>query len=207
MSAATLPDLDNVNSALLIVDLVSDFQFEDGEVLFERSQPIFDRIAKLKQHFEARKAPIVYVNDELEGSTGELSRDIDRLRSRSSEADYVLSRLSPRKGSHWITKPQRSGFFATGLGSLLLSLDVSSVIVTGVTTDICVFFTAHDAYMRGYSVSVPEDCCAAVDDSYHRDALKFLARVAEADTSPLTEHPLMARFGLQTILPELSIGI
>ena len=80
-------------------------------------------------------------------------------------------------------KPQRSGFYETPLAVLLASMDVSDVIVTGFTTDICVLFTAHDAYMRGMSVRVPSDCTAAVEKEFHDAALELLKRVADVDIS------------------------
>ncbi len=213
MPRAALPNRIAADSALLIIDLVSDFKFEDGGVLFERSKPLVERLAVLKKQFYENGSPVIFVNDELENVTGTLPHRLELLRRRSDKADYVLSRLRPDERSHWITKPQRSGFFATGLGSLLLSLNSSSVTVTGLTTDICVLFTAHDAYMRGYSVSVPADGCAAVKDSYHDDALEFLSRVAEADTRPLhelrifsegTEMTFNASRAVSTLLPGLS---
>jgi nicotinamidase-related amidase len=185
MSANVNHSSRQASTALLIVDLLSDFEFKDGDTLFARVKPVTPRIQDLKQRAKASGMPVIYVNDEIE--KGGVGRDeaLTRLRGRSGKADHILARLEPEPGDHLIFKPQRSGFFATGLGNLLLSLDISSVIVTGVTTDICVFFTAHDAYMRGYSVQVPSDCCAAVCDSYHEDALAFISRVAEADTTPM----------------------
>ena len=54
--------------------------------------------------------------------------------------------------------------------------------MAGITTDICVLFTAHDAYMRGYEVSVPADCTAAVTEEFEESALELIKRVANADT-------------------------
>ena len=56
--------------------------------------------------------------------------------------------------------------------------------VIGWTTDICVLFTAHDAYMRKFKVRVPSDCTNAIRPTHHSQALTFLRRVAEADVSP-----------------------
>jgi nicotinamidase-related amidase len=81
-----------------------------------------------------------------------------------------------------VLKPQRSGFYETPLSVLLASLEISRLIVTGFTTDICVLFTAHDAYMRGFDVLVPSDCTAAVEGEFHDSALKLMERVANVDT-------------------------
>lgn len=174
------------DTALLIVDFVSDFDFEDGELLFRRSREAVRNAADLKNRLKRLNAPVIYVNDELGNGRNGLQDDLRRLENRSAKAAEIMSSIRPYEDDHWIVKPQRSGFYGTPLGNLLLSLGVNSVIVAGVTTDICVLFTAHDAYMRGYSVSIPSDCCAALEDSHHNEALRFLQRVADVDSSPST---------------------
>lgn len=173
-------------TALLVVDMVSDFEFEDGDKLFESTMSFVEGLANLKRRLKARKIPVIYVNDDLGSGRDRLARDLEALERRSKKAAEILTWIRPEIGDHWIVKPQRSGFYGTALGSLLLSLGVDSTVVTGVTTDICVLFTAHDAYMRGYSVNIPSDCCAAVERSHHDHALSFLDRVAKANTSPTT---------------------
>lgn len=187
MACETLPGARvSKEAALLIVDMVSDFSFEDGDRLFKRSLQIVDNLALLKRRLKSMDAPVVYVNDELGHGRDKLNEDLYELERRSAEAAEILSLIKPDDDDHWISKPQRSGFYGTPLGSLLLSLEVSSVIVAGVTTDICVLFTAHDAYMRGYSVNVPSDCCTAVEDAHHDQALRFMKRVAKARLVPST---------------------
>jgi nicotinamidase-related amidase len=171
--------------ALLVVDMISDYEFEDGEKLYPNTLNILEPLAGLKASLRLRGVPTIYVNDELGEGSNHLFDNLETLRSRSDKARTILDRLAPDAIDHWIVKPQRSGFYATGLGNLLHSLSISSVIVAGVTTDICVLFTAHDAYMRGYSVWIPANCSAAAENSHHEEALRFLARVAEADTRPV----------------------
>jgi nicotinamidase-related amidase len=66
------------------------------------------------------------------------------------------------------------------------------VIVTGLTTDNCVLFTASDAYLRDDGIVVPADCVAAVDPEESRAALRHMARVLKADTRLSTEIDLAA---------------
>ena len=105
------------------------------------------------------------------------------VRKNSDKGRRIFELLEPEEDDMFVLKPQRSGFYATPLGVLLLSMGTSRVVITGVPTDICVLFTAHDAYMRGFSVCVPADCTAAVNRSYHRRALRFLERIADVETS------------------------
>ena len=103
---------------------------------------------------------------------------------RSERGRWSIELVGPKNDEPIILKPQRSGFFDTPLEDYLHRVGARHVYVTGLTTDICVLFTAHDAYMRKFKVAVPADCSTAVKSEYHRDALTFLARVAEADTTP-----------------------
>jgi len=65
---------------------------------------------------------------------------------------------------------------------LLSSLGIKKLIITGITTDICVLFTANDAYMRGFELYVPADCVAAVRDEHTKATLQFIERVLKAST-------------------------
>jgi nicotinamidase-related amidase len=66
-------------------------------------------------------------------------------------------------------------------------LNAKTLILTGLTADICVLFTANDAHLRGYRLFVPSDCVASIDDAHHRHALDYIARVEHADIRPSTE--------------------
>ena len=63
-------------------------------------------------------------------------------------------------------------------------LHVRTLIITGLTTDRCVLFTASDAHMRDLHLVVPEDCCAAQTPAQHKQAIEMIERVLEADTTP-----------------------
>jgi hypothetical protein len=66
------------------------------------------------------------------------------------------------------------------------------VILTGIAGDICVLFTANDAYMRDFSLVVPCDCVASNTAEQNRNALEVMAKVLKADTRPSTELDLTA---------------
>ncbi len=84
-------------------------------------------------------------------------------------------------------KPKHSGFFSTTLDILLDYLQVKTLILTGLTGDICVLFTANDAYMRDFHLVIPEDCVASTDPEENRHALEHMRRVLKADTRPSAE--------------------
>lgn len=180
-------------TALLIIDVITDFDFDEGSELFKNALPMARKLAELLP--AARKAgiPVIYVND----NRGKWQEDLDAqaraIEARSVKGKKILDLVRPTKKDYYVLKPQRSGFYATPLSVLLFSLNVSNLVITGLTTDICVLFTAHDAYMRGFKVKVPEDCSAAVKKAYHSDAVRFVKRVAKADVRPSTEIDFSAQ--------------
>lgn len=166
-----------------MVDVISDFNFEDGEALFERAKPTVEQLAKFRKKCRNDGLPVVYVNDPPKDRSDSVSKLLEQV-TASEKGRWMLKNIGPDDQETIILKPQHSGFFRTDLEETLKKMNARELIVTGLTTDICVFFTAHDAFMRGLKVCVPEDCVAALTDAYHADALNFLSRVADADTSP-----------------------
>ena len=167
-------------SALLIVDMISDFEFEDGEKLCPHALAAAENIRDLKKRAKDHCMPVIYVNDNYGHWEEDFRSFAARIGSGSNRGRGITELLAPEENDLYILKPQRSGFYETPLSVLLQSLKISNLIICGVTTDMCVLFTAHDAYMRGFQVYVPADCSAAVEVKYHIDALELLERVADA---------------------------
>jgi len=179
------------NTALLILDMISGFDFEDGETLFPKALKAAQNLSKLRDRARSAEIPVLFVNDNF----GKWKQDFGafvRSVKDSEKGSQMIDLIGPEPGDYHILKPQRSAFYATPLEVLLLTLNVSELFITGVTTDICVLFSAHDAYMRGYKLHVPSDCTAAVEDAHHRSALEFMARVVYAETRPSGEVSLEA---------------
>ena len=89
-------------------------------------------------------------------------------------------KLKPGHDDYFILKPRHSGFFATSLAPLLEHLQVKRLILSGIATNLCVLFTAHDAHMHRYPIVVLSDCCAAESDFDHNIALSQLERFCAA---------------------------
>jgi ureidoacrylate peracid hydrolase len=83
--------------------------------------------------------------------------------------------FEPRPGDLLVTKNRYSAFFGTTLDSILRSRDVRTVIVTGLTTDVCVSSTGRDAFQREYNVITLSDCTTEVTQARHESGLQTLA--------------------------------
>jgi len=167
--------------ALLIVDMMNDFDFEAGARLRAKACAIASPILRLRDEVEAAGGYVIYVNDNF----GEWHSERRRIVERALDAgrDPVV-RLVPRDEDYFIIKPQFSGFYATNLPVLLPKLGVSRLILAGLATDICILFTAADAHMRDYALWVPEDAVAALSDERHRAALENMSEAMGAETAP-----------------------
>ncbi len=178
---------DKSSAALLLIDVINDLDFDDGERLLQHALPMARAIAALKQKAKSQGVPVIYVNDNFGRWQSDLGKLLDHCLHDSCPGRPVVELLAPEDDDYFVLKPKHSGFYSTTLAVLLEYLGVTTVIITGLATNICVLFTANDAYMRDYRVVVPEDCVAAIEPGDHDHALSQMRSVLKANTSPSTE--------------------
>jgi nicotinamidase-related amidase len=179
---------DKAAVALLLIDVINDLEFDSGEALLEHALPAARCLAELKRRAKEAGVPVVYVNDNF----GRWQSDFKKLLKHCLEDDVrgrpVAELLKPDEDDdYFVLKPKHSGFFSTTLDILLDYLQVKTLVVTGLTGDICVLFTASDAYMRDFNLFIPEDCVASADPAENEHALEHMRRVLKADTRPSRE--------------------
>jgi nicotinamidase-related amidase len=95
----------------------------------------------------------------------------------------VSRRLRPTAKDYFVLKPKHSGFFDTTLDTLLEALRIRRVIVTGIAGNICVLFTANDAYMRDFKIFAPSDCIVSNTSEENDHALKQIGTVLKANVT------------------------
>ena len=186
-SARSRRSLASRGSALILLDVITNFEFEDGDALLKRTLPMARNLARLKLRAKKAAVPVIYVNDNF----GSWQEDFKTMSEQFVRADAkgrkVVELLKPESDDYYVLKPHRSAFYSTTLELLLRDLKIKTLLLTGITTDICVLFTANDAYMRGFELHVPADCVTAVKPVYSRQAMEFIKRVLKADTRKSTE--------------------
>jgi nicotinamidase-related amidase len=176
--------------ALLIIDAINDLEFEGGAGMLPRAVRAARRIAALKARASAIRIPTIYVNDNF----GRWRSDFHRLVAHCLDDDVrgrpVVEQLVPDENDYFVLKPKHSGFYNTTLDLLLGYLQAKTVILTGIATDVCVLFTAADAYMRDLRVIVPSDCVTALTPKAHRNALAQMRTVLKAEVAASTSIDL-----------------
>jgi nicotinamidase-related amidase len=162
------------NTALLLIDVINDMDFDGSSALLRNALPAAKKIARLRDRMRAAEVPVIYVNDNFGHWQSDFNQQIQRCIAPDCPGSKVASLLVPTATDYFVLKPKHSGFYSTSLELLLRYLEIETLILTGFAADICVLYTANDAYMRDYSLIVPSDCVASETDALKQAALKHI---------------------------------
>jgi nicotinamidase-related amidase len=175
---------DNHETALLLIDTINDFEFPRGKQLFERAIKIAPKIAALKKKATALGIPAIYINDNFGRWQSKFDEILRHCLEEGVRGKPFVEQLVPEQRDYFVLKPKHSGFYQTPLEILLKHLGSNRIILTGVSTNSCILFTASDAYMRDMKIAVPSDCVAACNSREHDCAMQQMQEMLKADCSP-----------------------
>lgn len=179
--------------ALLLIDVINDFDFPEADELLEFAMPMAKKLAKLKARCKQLGIPAIYVNDNFGIWRSDFPSVLEHCRRSECKGSPMAELLTPDDDDYFVLKPKHSGFFSTTLGILLDYLQCHTLILTGVAGNICVLFTANDAYMRDFRLMVPADCVASNTPEENDHALHQMEKVLKADITVSDELSLNAR--------------
>jgi nicotinamidase-related amidase len=187
--------------ALLLIDVINDLEFPEGDDLLRHALPMAKKLRDLKRRAKEARIPVIYVNDNFGRWQSNFRTQVEHCLNDGVRGRPVAELLMPGDDDYFVLKPKHSGFFSTTLDILLQYLGCTTVILTGIAGNICVLFTANDAYMRDLSLIVPRDCVASNSDEENSNALDQMSKVLKADTRPSTDldlTQLLCRFSRST---------
>jgi nicotinamidase-related amidase len=173
---------DKAGTALVLVDVINDLEFEGGDRLLQHALPAAQRIAELKARAVAAGIPVVYANDNFGKWRSDLRDVVEHCLHDGVRGGPIVQLLHPAEEDYFVLKPKHSAFFATTLELLLKYLEADTLILCGFSGDVCVLLTAADAYMRDYHLLVPEDCVASINPRENARVLAYMKRNFDADT-------------------------
>lgn len=162
--------------ALLLIDFINDLEFPGSEKLGPYALAAARAAAELKRRARAAGVPAIYVNDNFGRWQSRFDQAVAHCRRTGGWGRKLATLLAPRRDDYFVLKPMHSGFYQTPLALLLEHLGVRRVILTGLLADSCVVFTAHDAFLRRYRITVASDCVASMEPEYVAQALDHMRR-------------------------------
>ena len=172
---------DTSPTALVIIDMINDLEFEDGERIQGAALAAAERIALLKQRATKANVAVIYCNDNFGRWRSDFREVVDRVLNDGVRGEPLAALLAPAEEDYFVLKPKHSAFFQTTLDTLLRYLGTKRLILTGITGDICVLITASNAFMRDFEIVVPADCIASVEPEQNEYALEYMKRVLKVD--------------------------
>jgi nicotinamidase-related amidase len=178
------PDTSRV--ALVLVDVINDLEFEGGDRLLPQTLAMAERLAVLAARARRARVPVIYVNDNFGRWRSDFRTLLERCLREAVRGRPLARALRPRATDYVVLKTKHSAFYATTLELLLRYLDTTTLVLTGITGDRCVLFTASDAFMRDFRLWIPADCVASIEPEHNRRALDDMARLFDADLTEST---------------------
>ena len=163
--------------------MLNSYQHPDAEKLTPNVERIIDPLAALVSEAHDREGvDVIYVNDNYGDFTADFG-DIVRSALDGERPDLVQP-IVPPTGCRMLTKVRHSAFYSTALGYLLGQLEPQRIILTGQVTEQCILYTALDAYVRHFPVTVPPDAVAHIDPELSDAALTMMHRNMSTDIVP-----------------------
>ena len=188
-------EFDPAATALIVIDMQRDFVEPGGfgEMLGNDVSLLRGAIAPTIQVLKAARETGLFVLHTREGHVPDLSDappsklargkletgigdegPMGRILVRGEEGHDIIPELAPIDGEPVIDKPGKGAFYATDLGDILQARNIATLIVCGVTTEVCVHTTVREANDRGYECLVLEDCVGSYFPEFQRVALEMI---------------------------------
>ncbi|HOJ60660.1 MAG TPA: isochorismatase family cysteine hydrolase [bacterium] len=169
--------------ALLICDMLNDFIQPGAPLEVPGGRNLIPAIQREMEKARREGTPIIYVCDSHGPGDPELNVWPPHALKGTPGAE-IIPELQPREDDLLVEKTRYDAFYNTGLESILRSLGVIDIILTGVCTEICIHYTGVGAIQRGFRVLVPEDCVHGLSEADSASALRMLKQVLQPASAP-----------------------
>jgi nicotinamidase-related amidase len=164
--------------ALLIIDMLNDFVLPGAPLEVPETRNIIKNIQREIQAARAVGKPVIYVCDTHLPNDKEFTKfGWPPHAVKGSKGAEIIEDLRPASEDTVIAKTSYSSFYGTNLEETLRGLDVDSLRLTGCVTHICIMFTAYEAGLLDYAVTVVQNGVAGIAKEDHDAALRIMKNV------------------------------
>jgi nicotinamidase-related amidase len=172
-------------TALIVIDMLSSYDFEDAEKLIPAVEETLPQIEGLVERALDADVLTIYVNDNY----GDWHSNRDALLSRALKGEHkrLVEPIAPSDEALFVVKARHSIFFQTPLEYLLGQEEVDRLVLTGQVTEQCILYSALDAYIRHLEVCVPRDAVASIHPHLAEAACELMERNMSAEICAASE--------------------
>jgi nicotinamidase-related amidase len=164
--------------ALLVIDMLNDFVLPGAPLEVPQTRSIIKNIQREIEAARAAGKPVIYVCDNHDVDDKEFGKfGWPAHAVKGTKGAGVTDELAPAPGDRIVPKSTYSGFYGTRLDEVLKKLGVDALRLTGCVTHICILFTAADAVLRDYKVTVVENGVAGITKEDHDAAIRIMKSV------------------------------
>jgi nicotinamidase-related amidase len=171
--------------ALIVVDMLNRYEHEDAEPLRASVRAVLPTMAELVDVARASEVLTVYVNDNHGDWTAGRRALIEWAKGGADPS--LVDPIAPPGDVPFLVKARHSAFYATQLEYLLRSHGVQRIVLVGQVTEQCILYSALDAYIRHFDVTVPRDAVAHIHSDLAGAALKMMEVNMRADLTPAAQ--------------------
>jgi nicotinamidase-related amidase len=176
------------DTALIVVDMLNPYEHDDADLLAKSVEDILEPIGELLRRAADEDADVIYVNDnynDWNSSQEELAR-----RALAGRRPDLVEPVLPHDAASFVIKARHSIFYGTPLEHLLHEREIDHVVLCGQVTEQCILYSALDAYVRRFRVSVVGDAVAHIDSSLADAALRMMESNMRAQVAAASDCEL-----------------
>jgi nicotinamidase-related amidase len=172
-------------TALIVIDMLSSYDFEDAEKLVPAVEETLPQIEGLVKRAIDEDVLTIYVNDNY----GDWHSNRDALVKQALEGEHpkLVEPIAPSDDAMFVVKARHSIFYMTPFEYLLGQEEVQRVVLTGQVTEQCILYSALDAYIRHFEVCVPRDAVASIHPHLADAALELMELNMSAEVCRASE--------------------
>jgi nicotinamidase-related amidase len=177
-------------AALVVVDMLNSYEHDDAEPLTKSVETIIEPVSRLIARAQDEGAEIIYVNDNY-GDWNSSSEELAQRALDGARPDLVEPILPP-EGADFVIKARHTIFYMTPLEYLLGQKEIDQLVLVGQVTEQCILYSALDAYVRHFHVTVPRDGVACIHENLADAALEMMERNMDAEITSCDDVILSA---------------